>query len=35
VKDNWMIVAALVFAFVVFTVSVIRDNGGLRRGGRR
>jgi hypothetical protein len=30
-----MIVAAFVFAFLAFTVEVIRDNGGLRRWRRR
>jgi hypothetical protein len=30
-----MIVVAFIFAFIVFTVEVIRDNGGFRRRGRR
>lgn len=30
-----MIVAAFVFAFLVFIVEVIRDNGGRQRRGRR
>lgn len=32
---NWQIVAAFILAFVVFTVEVIRDNGGLHRRRRR
>lgn len=28
-RENWQIVATLVFAFLVFIVEVIRDNGGV------
>lgn len=30
-RQNWQIVAAFIFAFAVFVVTTVRDNGGLHR----
>jgi hypothetical protein len=30
-RHSWPIVAAFIFAFVVFVAEVIRDNGGFQR----